>query len=135
MTRDELARAVVALPGFPVGPATFAKHRRHGTPHRPATSGMRWLWHGFGVGWVPDLSDAATGGALLDLLRAAWVTDPDRWLAICLDVGDDGPPATVECFGPSAEGWRRPPHTGTGSTLAEAAAAALAALGRCGGAT
>lgn len=80
---------------------------------------------------VPDLDDDATGGALLSLLRAAWVTDADHWVAVCLDVGDDGPPVTVECFGMSSPRYSRPFHTGAGPTLAHACAAALVAIGRC----
>lgn len=165
MTRDDLARAVVGLPGWRWMPgmlgiddATGGRARvlvvdETGIPvewafqESPARQreGAPVLWQrvtAYGTpGWeyetwatvTPDLDDPATGGAVIDMLRAVWVTDPDHWLAVCLDVGDDGLPVTVECFGPRRARQGNPPfHTGVGPTIAHAAAAALVAIGRAG---
>lgn len=124
-TSDDLARALVGLPGW--------RWR----------AGMRWIcpdpteWHrewdltvgrvlgdegilgpiGAPVGALPDLDDEATGGCLLAMVLAldpgASVESLGREPVIYVDTGDD---SDTPC---------------AGSTLARACAAALVAVGRC----
>lgn len=70
----ELARAAMALPGFPVFP--YANHPSGCSvlSDRTITTrdyrGIRWIGYEYldGYQWLPDLTDPATGGVLVSML-------------------------------------------------------------------
>lgn len=106
MTQVELARALVGA-GHPC-PRGWTQE---GAAPGRCGDGMRWEFSG--GGWLPDLTDAATGGILLERLAEYEVDRDERGVRVRVKVGDDWQPARGV--------WS--------ATLAEAAARALIALG------
>jgi hypothetical protein len=111
-----LARDYMALPGAPnMADVLFAYHRE-GTFYRRDENGMLWLDAGRPDAllgdWIPDLTDASTGGSLLPLLGPGWT--------VYQRVHD----GVWEVSRPDGE------HRQEGATLAEAVARVAVALGR-----
>jgi hypothetical protein len=112
-----LARAYMALPGAPkqehagavVATGLRMPERRYRTPE-----GILWTWDDETTQWLPDLTDDATGGAMLRGLPTSRTIE--------MDPGN----VTLTVFTGGGH------VTGRGATLAEAVARVAVALGRAG---
>ena len=102
-----LARDYMALPGAPAWDVR-ADHWRILDAARRYDDGIRWLR--IDGDWLPDLNDAGTGGAMLDLLGCG---DVFRGAGVYRVTVDDE-------------------TSGDGFTLAEAVARVAVAVGRAG---
>ena len=113
-----LARGYMALDGAPNMADVLFAYSRGGTFYRRDENGM--LWADVGdvralIGeWLPDLTDASTGGSILPLLGPGWL--------VYQRVHD----GVWEVGRPDGE------HRQEGATLAEAVARVALAVGRAG---
>ena len=131
MTRDELARSIVKLPGFGHRPQQtycavsvaqmFGPHSTIRDRTKRCDRGI--VWHADRDGcWWPDLTDAATGGCLQELagwppILSLFEVDEGRWVCVLSHIG-----------------YHISQRTGIGATRAEAVSIAICvwalALGR-----
>ncbi len=141
MPTDDLARAVVGLPGFAitsgmlftdgVAVAYRVHHDGHGLTMVPNIPGVRpslprsseaWIAHCLDAGMAPVLADDATGGCLLAMLGEHLACDVD----VHTGIGHRHPGRVFRLR--IAGRWERD----VCPSLGHACAAALVALGRCG---